>query len=374
MRVRAAILDTVTSGRPFTKTRPLRIEELDLDPPGHGELLIRIEAAGVCHSDLSAVTGVRPWPLPLAVGHEAAGVVEETGPGVSDVREGDHVVLTFVPSCGACAECTAGHPTLCPTALAANLEGRLLGGGQRLHRSGVAVHHHLGVSAFADRAVVARGSAVVIPADFPLEVAALFGCAVLTGVGAVLNTARVRAGESVAIYGPGGIGLSVLLGAVLVGGHPIIAVDPVPAKRSLARELGATAAVDPSHAEEVIRDLAGGVRYAFEAVGKPAVLEAAYRSTARGGTTVAIGLPDPSAEVRLAAASLVAGARTVAGSYMGGAVPQRDIPRLLALWQAGRLLVDRLHSVTLDLNEANAALDALADGEVIRQALRPNAP
>lgn len=372
MKVRAAVIEAVPADRPYTQTQPLRIEELELDPPGYGELLVRIEAAGVCHSDLSVVNGTRRWPLPLVLGHEAAGVVEATGPGVRDVQEGDHVVLMFVPSCGTCAECSAGRPALCPAALAANVEGRLLGGGQRLHRADGAVHHHLGVSAFAERAVVARGSAVVIPADVPLETAALFGCAVLTGVGAVLNTAGVRPGESAAVFGLGGVGLSALLGAVVAGAHPIIAVDPVAAKRELALELGATAAVDPAAAGEAVSDLAdGGVHYAFEAAGHPAVLEAAYRSTARGGMTVAIGLPDPSAEVRLSAASLVAGGRTMAGSYMGSAVPQRDIPRLLTLWRAGRLPVERLHSSTLTLAEVNVALEALAGAEVVRQVLRP---
>ena len=372
MKVRAAVLDAFASPRPYAESSPLTIEELVLDPPGPSELLVRIESAGVCHSDLSVVEGVRRWPLPLALGHEAAGVVEEVGAGVRDVEPDDHVVLTFMPSCGTCRECAGGRPALCSAAAAANAEGRMLSGGCRLHRGGSDVHHHLGVSAFAERAVVARGSAVVVPEDVPLDTAALFGCAVLTGVGAVLETAGVRPGESVAVFGLGGVGLSAVMGAAVAGAHPIVAVDPVADKRALALELGATAALDASGAEEALLDLSGGgVRYAFEAVGATPVLEAAYRCVARGGTTVAIGLPAPTAEAKISASILVTGSRTLVGSYMGSAAPQRDIPRLLDLWRAKRLPVERLQSATLDLEDVNGALDALSEGHVVRQIIRP---
>lgn len=372
MKVRTAVLESFESTRPYAESSPLAIEELELDPPGPGELLVRIEAAGVCHSDLSVVEGVRRWPLPLALGHEAAGVVEEVGAGVRDVDPHDRVVLTFMPSCGTCRECAGGRPALCAAAVAANVEGRMLGGGCRLHRGDSDVHHHLGVSAFAERAVVARGSAVIVPEDLPLDTAALFGCAVLTGVGAVLETAGVRPGEPVAVFGLGGVGLSAVIGAALAGAYPLVAVDPVAEKRALALELGATAAWDPSEAEAAILDLTGGgVRHAFEAVGATPALEAAYRSTARGGTTVAIGLPDPAAEAKISASTLVAGSRTLIGSYMGSAAPQRDIPRLVDLWRAGRLPVERLQSATLDLENVNAALDALSEGHVVRQIIRP---
>ena len=363
MKVRAVVLEEVGRPRPFATSRPLTVAEVELDDPGPGELLVRVAAAGVCHSDLSVVDGNRPRPVPLVLGHEAAGVVEAVGAGVADVSVGDHVVLTFVPSCGTCATCTAGQPTLCEAASAANAEGRLLSGGRRFRRNGVELHHHLGVSAFAERTVVARSSAVVVPPDIPLDVAALLGCATVTGVGAVLNTAQVPAGASVAVFGLGGVGLAAVLGAALAGALPLAAVDPVEEKRSLALDLGATHAFTPHEAVEAIRLLTGGgAAYVFEAAGHPAVLSAAYAATGRGGTTVTMGLPHPDAEVTLNALSLVVEARTLVGSYMGSSVPQRDIPTYAALWRAGRLPVDRLKTRELRLDEANEAMDALAGG------------
>lgn len=372
MKTRAAVLTSMGSPRPYVDTRPLEIRELELDPPGSGELLVRIEAAGVCHSDLSVVDGNRPRPLPMALGHEAAGVVEAVGRGTTGVVEGDHVVLTFVPSCGRCPACAGGSPVMCLNAAAANAEGRMLGGGFRLHGAEGVVHHHLGVSAFSERAVVAQGSAVVVPPDVPFEIAALFGCAVLTGVGAVLNTAEVRPGDSAAVFGLGGVGLSAVLGAVLAAAHPVIAVDPVESKRSLALELGADVAVAPEQAGQVIDDMThGGADFTFEAAGHPDVLAAAYRATGRGGTTVAIGLPHPDLELRLPAVSIVGEARTIKGSYMGSSEPQADLPRLIGLWAAGRLPVEKLYSGTSTLDDINEVFDALAEGRVVRQVLQP---
>lgn len=359
------MLQEIGADRPFAETRPLTIEELELAPPRSSELLVRVGAAGLCHSDLSVVDGTRPRPVPMVLGHEAAGVVEAAGPGVPDVREGDHVVLSFVPSCGLCAECAGGEPILCAAAAAANGEGRLLAGGHRFSWNDVPVHHHLGVSAFSERIVVDRASAVVIDPEVPLEIAALFGCAVVTGAGAVLNTAGVRPGDSVAVFGLGGVGLAAVMGAALAGAHPIVAIDPVELKRELALEIGATAALHPDEVGAL------RVRYAFEAAGVPDVLAAAYAATARGGTTVAIGLPHPSRELTLNALSLVAESRTLKGSYLGSAVPQRDIPLLISLWQAGRLPVERLRGDTVGLDDLNGALDALAGGEVVRQIVVP---
>ena len=343
----------------------MTIEDLELAPPQAGELQLRVAAAGLCHSDLSVVDGTRPRPVPMVLGHEAAGVVETVGPGVSDVHEGDHVVLSFVPSCGLCAECAGGEPILCAAAAAANGEGRLLGGGHRFSANGAVVHHHLGVSAFSERIVVDRASAVVVDLAVPLEIAALFGCAVVTGVGAVLNTAGVRPGDSVAVFGLGGVGLAAVMGGVLAGAQPIVAIDPIEFKRELALEIGATVALHPDEVSEL------RVRYAFEAAGVPAVLAATYGATARGGTTVAIGLPHPSRELTLNALSLVAESRTLKGSYLGSAVPQRDIPLLISLWQAGRLPVERLRGDTIGLDDLNGALDALASGGVVRQIVVP---
>ncbi len=296
------------------------------------------------------------------------------GEGVGDVREGDHVVLTFVPSCGICVECTSGRPALCGVAARANAEGSLLGGARRLRRNGAHVHHHLGVSAFADHAVVARRSAVVVAPDVPFETAALFGCAVLTGVGAVIETAGVRTGESVAIFGLGGVGLAAVMGAVVAGAHPVIGIDPIAERRSLARQLGADAVLAPDEAEDAIRDLTrGGARFTFETAGKPTAFEAAYRSAARGGTTVAVGLPDPAATVALSTASLVGEGRSILGSCMGSTAPQRDVPRLLELWAAGKLPVERLQSGSLDLVDVNEGMDALASGRAVRQIITPAA-
>lgn len=381
MRTRAAVLVADDRSRPYADSCPVEVMELELDGPGPGELLIRVDAAGVCHSDLSVVDGNRPRPTPMVLGHEAAGEVLEVGAGVTDVATGERVVLVFVPRCGTCAACASGTPALCPRAATANTAGELLRGGRRFValRSGPLqgrpIHHHLGVSAFAEYAVVDRGSVVVVPDDLPPATAALFGCALLTGAGAVLSTAAVRPGESVAVLGLGGVGLAAVLGAVVAGAHPIVAVDPVARKRELALELGATHAVDPTadggtvaHVRELVT---GGVHYAFEAVGSAAVLTDAWSVTARGGTTVAIGLPHPSQELRISAAQLVAEARTLVGSYLGGAVPERDLPRLIELWRAGRLPVEKLHSTSLPLDDVNAAMDALADGGTVRQVLLP---
>jgi alcohol dehydrogenase len=377
VRTRAAVLLADDRPRPYAQSRPLEILELDLDPPGPGELVVRVDAAGVCHSDLSVVDGNRPRPMPMVLGHEAAGEVVELGAGVTDVAVGDRVVLVFVPRCGSCAACAAGTPALCPRAATANTAGELLRGGRRLGTlEGRPIHHHLGVSAFAELAVVDRGSVVVVGDDVPPATAALFGCALLTGAGAVLNTAAVRPGESVAVLGLGGVGLAAVLGATLAGAYPIVAVDPVAAKRELALALGATHAVDPSDPAGTVaqvRDLvAGGVQHAFEAAGSAAVLTDAWSATARGGTTVAIGLPHPTQELRVPAVQLVGEARTLVGSYLGGAVPERDLPRFVELWRAGRLPVERLHSTSLPLDEVNRAMDALADGQTVRQVLLPH--
>ncbi|MGH6903985.1 MAG: alcohol dehydrogenase catalytic domain-containing protein, partial [Geminicoccaceae bacterium] len=244
MKTRAAVLQAIGRPPPYAKSRPLVVEELALDPPGPGEVLIEIKAAGLCHSDLSVINGDRPRPTPMALGHEAAGIVRELGPGVSDLAAGDHVVLVFVPSCGRCIACMEGRPALCEPGAAANGAGHLLSGTRKLRRADGPVHHHMGVSAFAELAVVSHNSCVRIDPELPLEEAALFGCAVLTGVGAVVNTARVMPGQSVAVVGLGGVGLNAVLGARLAGARRIVALDLVDDKLALAREIGATDTFD----------------------------------------------------------------------------------------------------------------------------------
>jgi alcohol dehydrogenase len=373
--MRAAVLHTIGQDGPYAETRPLEIEDLVLDEPGPGEVLIRIEAAGLCHSDLSVVNGTRPRPVPMALGHEGAGVVEALGAGVTDLSVGDRVVTVFVPSCGTCPPCAEGRPALCEPGAAANGAGTLVGGHIRLHRhDGTPVNHHLGVSCFAEQAVVHRNSLVKVDRELSPEQAALFGCAVLTGVGAVVNTANVKAGESVAVVGLGGVGLASVLGAVASGARRIVALDLDPAKRELALELGATEAfdaADPEVALQVRAQTGGGLDQTFEMAGAVPALELAYAITRRGGTTTTAGLSHPDRTMALQHLSLVAEERTLRGSYIGGAVPVRDVPRFIELFQRGRLPVDRLLSSVRPLAEINEAMDDLHHGHVVRQVFVP---
>ena len=372
MKISAAVLDLIGLPRPFAESRPLEISELDLDPPADEEVLVQIKAAGLCHSDLSVINGDRPRPTPIALGHEAAGEVVEVGPGVSDLRPGDHVVMVFVPSCGRCAPCAEGRPALCEPAAISNTAGTLLAGGRRLSRGGEAVNHHLGVSAFADYAVSSRRSLVKIDNNLPFAEAALFGCAVLTGVGAVVNTAKAPAGSTVAVVGLGGVGLNSVLGAALVGARQIIALDVHDEKLGLARRLGATAAINASDADaaEQVKELTGGgVDFAFESAGSVRALDLAYRLTRRGGTTVTAGLPRPDEAWAAPAVNLVAEERTVKGSYVGSSIPLRDVPRYIELYQRGKLPVDKLMGEKLQLSEINPAFDRLASGLSSRQLL-----
>jgi Zn-dependent alcohol dehydrogenase len=361
IHIRAAVLRE--SGQ------PLRIEECELDDPGPGEVLIRIRAASLCHSDLSVLDGSRPRVMPMVLGHEAAGEVIQTGDGVDDFLAGDKVVCIFVPNCGRCARCHEGRPALCEPGAQANLAGTLLSGGRRLRMGGAAVNHHLGVSGFAEYAVVSRTSLVKVRANLEFETAALFGCAIITGVGAVLNTANVPVGSSVAIVGAGGVGLSCVLGAVLAGARRIIAVDLNKKKLDFAQELGATDAFDAGAdgvAAKIREATGGGVDFAFETAGAAAALALAYQITRRGGTTVTAGLPNPNHQFSIPQISLVAEERTLKGSYMGSCVPQRDIPNYMEMFQRGRLPVERLVTHRIKLDEINEGFDLLASGDAGR--------
>jgi alcohol dehydrogenase len=372
MKIQAAVLESICQHKPYSISEPLKLVDLDLSDPQAGELLVKIDAAGLCHSDLSVVNGDRVRPTPMALGHEAVATIVQTGGVSSKFAAGDRVVLSFLPACGACAACGAGQGYLCPNGAAANGRGEMLRGGYRLNRAGADVSHHMGVSAFATHAVVDERSAVKIPSDIPVEIAALFGCAVLTGVGAVLNTAAVRPGEPVTIYGLGGVGLAALLGALVAGAHPILAIDPVDAKRRLAEELGATRAVAPQDAAAAIADIMpGGPVVAIETAGKAQVLAAAYAATRRGGRVITVGLPNPSEKLSISAVSLVGDGKTIIGSYMGSAIPSRDIPRYIDLWRAGKLPVERLLTSIRPLSEINTLLDALAEGRAVRQIMLP---
>ncbi len=370
MKIKAAVLHEIGAEGPFAQSKPLKVETLDLAPPGEGEILVEIRAAGLCHSDLSVINGARPRPTPMALGHEAAGIVREMGPGVHDLAAGDHVALVFVPSCGACVPCAEGRPALCEPGAAANLAGELLAGGRRLTLDGAPVHHHLGVSAFASYAVVSRRSAVKIDPELPFEEAALFGCAVITGVGAVLNTANVSAGSTVAAIGLGGVGLNALLAARVAGARTVIAVDLRDDKLAAALELGADHAVSAADPDcrKIVRDLTeGGVDFAIETAGSIPALELAFAVTRRGGETVTAGLPHPDKRLSLSPVQLVAEERKLKGSYLGSCVPLRDIPVYIDLYRKGKLPVDKLKSGTIALNDINTAFDKLAAGETIRQ-------
>ncbi|MGA7327799.1 MAG: zinc-dependent alcohol dehydrogenase family protein [Rhodomicrobium sp.] len=369
MKIRAAVLRAMGAKLPYAKSQPLQIEEVDLDPPGPGEVLIKIEAAGLCHSDLSVINGDRPRPMPMAIGHEAAGSVVKTGPGVDDLMPGDHTVMVFMPSCGHCLPCSEGRPALCEPGAAANGKGSLLSGAIRLRTGKGNIHHHLGCSAFADYAVVSRRSLVKIDKDIPFSEAALFGCAVLTGVGAVVNTAKVQAGQSVAVIGLGGVGLAAVLGALATGAAQIVAVDLSEGKLALAKEIGATTIInarDSNAIEQVRAATGGGADFAFEFAGSSKALENAYKMTKRGGTTVTAGLPPPDAALAVNIVNLVAEERTVKGSYIGTCVPVRDVPRYTALYKAGRLPVNKLMSGIIPISEINHGFDQLNSGSVVR--------
>ena len=365
MRIRGEVLEEIGRTRPYASSRPITVSELDLDPPGAGEILVRIEAAGLCHSDLSVVDGNRVRPTPMLLGHEAAGRIEELGPDVPDLAVGDRVVMTFLPRCGECAGCATDGAVPCTSGSAANNDGSLLSGGRRLRRDGDRVHHHLGVSGFATHAVVDHRSVVRVGSDVPPEVAAVLGCAVLTGGGAVVNAGAPRAGDAVMVVGLGGVGMAAVLTAVSLGLGDVIGVDAVPEKLDLARELGATVAVTPEQVVE--QGLTAPV--VIEAVGSARAFEAAIAATAPGGRTVTVGLPAPEARASISPLALVAQARTIVGSYLGSAVPARDIPRYEQLWREGSLPVDKLITSRIRLDDVNAGMDALADGNAIRQVI-----
>ncbi|MFF4771352.1 alcohol dehydrogenase catalytic domain-containing protein [Microtetraspora fusca] len=365
MRIRGAVLEEVGRTRPYAASRPLSICELELAPPGPGEILVRIEAAGVCHSDLSVVDGTRVRPVPMLLGHEAAGRVERVGPGVDDIEAGRRVLMTFLPRCGACEGCATDGVTPCVRGSAANNEGTLLSRGVRLRRDGAPVLHHLGVSGFATHAVVDRHSVVPVDDDVPPEVAAVLGCAVLTGGGAVVNAGRPSPGQTVTVVGLGGVGMAALITALAVDGVTVVGVDGNPDKLAAARKLGAHATYSPAELVE------SGIRapIVIEAAGNVRAFETAVAATAPGGRTVTVGLPAPGARSSISPLGLVAEGRTIIGSYLGSAVPARDIPVFARMWREGRLPVEALVSARIRLSHVNEAMDQLADGTAIRQVI-----
>lgn len=345
---------------------PLVIEELELDPPKAGEVLVRMAASGVCRSDWHTARGVHPYPLPIVLGHEGSGVVEEVGEGVQGLEPGDHVVCSWLPYCGRCRRCASGRPVLCERQRVFD-DGYLADGTTRFHKGELRIKHNL-PSSFAERAVVPAGTAIRVDPSLPLEQVALLGCAVATGVGAVLNTARVRPGESVVVIGCGGVGLSAIQGARIAGASPIVAVDVVASKLELATQLGATETVPSDRdVEAAIRDaVGGGADHAFEALGRPETIELALRVLAPGGTAVLVGMAHPEVRVPLDPLTLTVQERTVTGSWYGSIVPPRDLPMLADLLAQGELRLEPMIARTCPLDRIGDALAAFERGEDAR--------
>jgi len=350
--------------------RPVVVEEVTLDGPRRGEVRLRVAAAGVCHSDLSVVNGTIPVKVPIVLGHEGAGVVEEVGEGVTHVARGDRVVLAWVTQCGDCFFCRGGQPELCEVGARINATHRMPDGSSRVRRGGEEVNVHSAVGTMAEEAVVPARAAVKLPADASLETCALLGCAVMTGVGAVLNTARVRPGSRVAVFGAGGVGLNAIQGAVIAGAERIIAVDARPEKLARARKLGATDGIDASQADAVksVRGLTDGrgADYAFEVVGRKDTIEQALAATRKGGTCVVVGIASTRETVSLNAFGIPFYEKRLLGCWYGGADVHADVPRLLALAAAGRLKLDELVTRTYRLDDVNRAFDDMAAADTAR--------
>lgn len=368
MRIRGVVLER-TGG-------PLTVCELELAPPGAEEVLVRLGASGVCHSDWNAVDGTAETPCPAVLGHEGAGLVEAVGDRVTRVRVGDRVALSWTPSCGTCSECIRDLPQLCSTVWPAMATGGLMDGTPRLSRDGQPVCHYSFLSTFAEACVVPERSCVPIPEDVPLEIAALVGCAVTTGVGAVWRTAGVAPGERVAVIGCGGVGLSALMAAVTAGANPVIAVDTASAKLDVARSFGATETViwagTPEDTAEAVREASGGgVDYAIEATGRPEAMLAAFLSTRKRGAAVLIGIPRRDAVLSLPAGTIVRMERRVLGSIYGSSKPERDFAHTLDLYRSGRLPIDRLVSHRLPLEKVERGFELMLSGNAIRVVLEP---
>jgi alcohol dehydrogenase len=355
---------------------PLVVSELDLAPPGPEEVLVRLRASGVCHSDWNAVDGTSETRCPAVLGHEGAGIVEAVGERVARVGPGDHVALSWTPWCGECDECRRDLQQLCSTVWPAMGTGGLMDGTPRLSRDGEPVYHYSLLSTFAEACVVPERSCVPIPEDVAFDVAALVGCAVSTGVGAVWRTAGVRPGDRVAVLGCGGVGLSALMAAVAAGAEPVVAVDIAPRKLQVALSFGATAAVEwqrtAEETAEAVREASGGgVDYAIEATGRPEAMQAAFLSTRTRGAAVLIGIPRADAALSLPAVTIPRMERRVLGSVYGSSKPERDFPDTLALYRAGRLPLDRLVSHRLPLEQAEHGFELMLSGDTIRVVLEP---
>jgi len=372
MKIRAAVLREIGLPAPYKQSQPLKIMEVDLDLPSDGEVLVKIKVAGLCHSDLSVINGDRPRGVPMVLGHESSGEVVAVGRGVHNLKPGDHVVTDFMPTCGHCQPCSQGRPALCEPGALANGQGALLGGGGRLHLGQEPLNHHVGVSCFADHAVVSQYSCIKITRKISHREAALFGCAVLTGAGAVINRAHIKMGQTAAIVGLGGVGLSALLAAVAAGARRVVAVDLSDEKLELAKTLGATHVFNPSRVTsdaERLEAAGGAVDFGFDMAGAVAAFEMAYKLTCRGGTTITSGLPNPKSTFSLPLAQMVGEERDIRGSYLGSGVPAQDIAKYIDLYLAGKLPVDKMLGQTFTLVQINEGFDHLASGSSLRDCI-----
>lgn len=361
--MRAAVLEE--------RGKPLVVDDVDLASPGRGEVRVRIRATGVCHSDLSVQSGALPWPLPAVLGHEGAGEVAEVGDGVGSVGPGDRVVVSWVPSCRACFFCTHEQTHLCSAYR--TVMGKMDDGTSRLSRNGVELSHGINAATFAEEAVLRENAVVKIPPDVPFDVAALIGCGVLTGVGAVFNTASVRPGERVTVIGAGGVGLNVIQACKVAGASVILAVDPIEAKREAALRFGATHVAAPEEADAFGKELTGGIRpdVVFEVVGRPALQRMAFDMVRPGGRAVMVGAAPVTQEVSFPAYGFLFAEKNVLGCYYGSCDPRRDVGRILDLWRAGRLDLEGLITERLPLDAVNDAFAALEAGTTLRTLLIP---
>jgi S-(hydroxymethyl)glutathione dehydrogenase/alcohol dehydrogenase len=346
--------------------QPLTIEEVAINRPGPREVLLRTAFAGLCHSDLHFMEGLFPIPTPVVLGHESSAVVAAVGEGITYVEPGDHVITCPSVFCGACPQCLTGHPNLCE-----NTEVRLAPGQARrmTWKGGELLHQAFNLSCFAEQMLVHENAMVKIDPDIPLDRAALVGCGVMTGVGAVFNAAKVEPGATVAVIGCGGVGLSAVNGAALAGAERIIAIDTVPSKLEVARELGATDTLNASNADPVkaVRDMTGGgVHYSFEALGTKTTAEQAFGMLRPGGTATIIGMIPLGVKIELHGYDFLRD-RKLQGTSMGGNRFRVDMPRLLSLWRQGRLKLDHLISGKLKLDQINEGFTALKSGTPVRQ-------
>lgn len=356
--IRAAVLET--------PGEPLRLDEVQLDPPGRGELRIRVEAAGVCHTDYHYMTGDMTCRLPAVLGHEGAGIVEEIGPDSrGGVRPGDRVAMLWRPHCGACPACLAGNPALCRLGKVQAQSGGLPDGTSRLRRGSETVHHFLGVSCFADQVVVAEDAVVPVPEGVPAEIAAISSCAVITGLGATLNAVKDAAGRPLVIVGAGGVGVSAILGARLIGADPVIAIDVDDERLAAARKLGADVVINAGGTdpvEQVLDLTGGGAPWVIEAVGRQQTLEQALGMLAPRGSLVMVGLGAVDAGFTVPINPLVQQQRTIIGSLYGSANPFLDLPRIFTLYADGRLPLDQLIGQRMQLEQVNEAYQGLVGG------------